>query len=61
MLPIGGLFIAIFSAWLMREASSRDELKTSEIIYTSWRFLLRYVTPVAVIIVFLNAIGVINI
>jgi NSS family neurotransmitter:Na+ symporter len=61
MLPMGGLFIAIFSAWLMREASSRDELKTSEIIYTSWRFLLRYVTPVAVIIVFLNAIGVINI
>jgi NSS family neurotransmitter:Na+ symporter len=61
MLPMGGLFIAIFSAWLMREASSRDELKTNEVIYTIWRFMLRYITPIAVIIVFLNAIGVINI
>lgn len=56
MLPLGGLFIAIFAAWLMREASSRDELHTYDWIYKLWRILLRYVTPVAIIIVFLKAI-----
>jgi NSS family neurotransmitter:Na+ symporter len=60
MLPLGGLFIAIFAAWLMRESSSRDELATYPLLYRGWRFLTRYVTPVAVIIVFLSAIGVIK-
>ena len=59
MLPAGGLFIAIFAAWLMREASSRDELNTDDWIYKLWRILLRYVTPIAVIIVFLRAVKVI--
>lgn len=59
MLPLGGLFIAIFAAWLMRESASREEMATYNFIYKSWRFLLRFVTPVAVIIVFLKAISVI--
>jgi NSS family neurotransmitter:Na+ symporter len=60
MLPIGGLFIAIFAAWLMRETSSREELKTNEIVYQVWRFLLRFVAPIAVIIVFLYALNIIK-
>jgi NSS family neurotransmitter:Na+ symporter len=60
MLPLGGLFIAIFAAWLMRESSSREELATWPLLYRGWRFLARYVTPVAVLIVFLSAVGVIN-
>lgn len=59
LLPLGGLFIAIFAAWLMREASSRDELNTPDWVYKSWQILLRYVTPVAVIIVFLKAVNAI--
>ena len=59
MLPMGGLFIAIFAGWLMRESSSRDELNTYDWFYKVWRILLRYITPIAVIIVFLKAISVI--
>ena len=59
MLPMGGLFIGIFAAWLMREASSRDELNTHDWIYKIWRILLRYITPIAVIIVFLKAVKII--
>ena len=59
MLPMGGLFIAIFAGWLMRENSSREELNTDDWVYKIWRILLRYVTPVAVIIVFLKAVKVI--
>jgi len=61
MLPLGGLFIALFAAWVMKSSSTANELTLAEsgMAYTSWRFLVRFVTPVAVIIVFLNAIGVV--
>ncbi|VAW51953.1 Sodium-dependent transporter, SNF family [hydrothermal vent metagenome] len=61
MLPLGGLFIAIFAAWVMQKKSTSDELATYPIIYKFWRFLVRFITPLAVIIVFLNAIGAIKI
>jgi len=61
MLPLGGLFIAVFAAWVMREADVREELAVvNRVGYRLWRFLVRYVTPVCVVIVFLKAIGVIH-
>ncbi len=60
MLPLGGLFIAIFAGWLMREKSSKAELDTTEAGYTLWMILVRVITPVAVMIVFLNVTGVIK-
>ncbi len=61
MLPLGGLFIALFAAWVMKSSSTANELALEEksMAYTSWWFLVRFVTPVAVIIIFLNAIGVV--
>jgi len=60
MLPLGGLLIAIFAAWKMSRASTVDELGMGDrFFYPLWRFLVRYITPVAVIIVFLNAISLI--
>jgi len=60
MLPLGGLLIAIFSVWIMKSEASRDELELGDgPAYMSWRFLVRYITPIAVIIVFLRAIEVI--
>jgi len=60
MLPLGGLLIAIFAAWKMSRESSVDELAMGErFFYPVWRFLVRYITPVAVTIVFLNATGII--
>ncbi len=59
MLPLGGLFIAIFAAWRMTRSDVIDELKINENMFKLWFFLVRYITPVAVIIVFLNAIGIV--
>jgi NSS family neurotransmitter:Na+ symporter len=57
MLPLGGLLIAIFASWKMKRASSIDELGMgNRFFYPLWRFLVRYITPVAVVIVFLYAI-----
>jgi NSS family neurotransmitter:Na+ symporter len=60
MLPLGGLFIAIFAAWMMKKSSTVDELAMGDgLRYSLWRTVTRYITPVAVILVFLAAIGVI--
>lgn len=60
MLPIGGLFIAIFAAWVMTQAARREELDAEppDMSYKTWLFLIRYITPIGVALVFLNAIGV---
>ncbi len=59
MLPLGGLLIAIFAGRFMTRGSSVDEFKMGDgVRYGLWWVLIRYITPVAVVIVFLNAIGV---
>ncbi len=58
MLPIGGFLIALFAGRFMTRSSSVDEFSMGDgFRYGVWWLLIRYVTPVAVVIVFLNAIG----
>jgi len=56
MLPLGGLAVALFAGWTMTGAATRDELRMGtgmgEVAYRVWRFLIRYVSPVAVAAVF---------
>ncbi|MCK5334724.1 MAG: sodium-dependent transporter, partial [Gammaproteobacteria bacterium] len=59
LLPLGGLFIAIFVGHLMAEHKVKEELDTHPLLYKIWYFLLRYITPLLVIIVFLKAIKLI--
>jgi NSS family neurotransmitter:Na+ symporter len=60
MLPLGGLLIAIFAVWIMSREATRDELNMGEgPAYMLWRVLVRYITPLAVSIVFLRAIEII--
>ncbi|MCU7887009.1 MAG: sodium-dependent transporter [Candidatus Thiodiazotropha sp. (ex Lucinoma aequizonata)] len=58
MLPLGGLLIAIFSGWLMKVESSRDEFAMQPGSYQVWWNLIRYISPLAVVIVFLHAVGI---
>jgi NSS family neurotransmitter:Na+ symporter len=59
MLPLGGLLIAVFAAWKMARETSRGELGLSDGFgYALWRFLVRYITPVAIGLVFLNVTGI---
>jgi neurotransmitter:Na+ symporter, NSS family len=59
MLPLGGFLMAIFAGWLMSRASSMDALKLKGKLYATWRFVIRYLSPIGVTIIFLNMIGVI--
>jgi len=61
MLPLGGLFIALFSVWVMKRSDSVQELDMGEGAgYVLWYLLVRYLTPLAVLIVFLNVTGIVN-
>ena len=56
MLPLGGLFIAVFAGWVMCRNSSADELGGAGLAYRAWRFGVRYVAPVGIFAVLFFAI-----
>jgi NSS family neurotransmitter:Na+ symporter len=61
MLPLGGLAITLFCGWVMCRNTSSDELNEGTgRIYALWLFSTRYVAPVAVVLVFLNAVGLLD-
>ena len=60
MLPLGGLLVAIYTAWIMAPKSTSDELEMGETrAYGMWQFTMRYITPIAIVIMFLKALGLI--
>ncbi|WP_434151737.1 sodium-dependent transporter [Methylocaldum gracile subsp. desertum] len=58
MLPVGGILVALFAGWIMRRETSETELEMGS-AYNYWRFTIRYVSPLAVALVTLSAVGVI--
>lgn len=57
MLPLGGLLIVLFAGWMLSERSLRQELRLNRTIFRLWLLVLRYATPVGVLLIFLNALG----
>lgn len=60
ILPLGGLLIALFTGWVLTTRLARSEIEKGEVrfhFYPAWHFLIKYVTPVLVALVFLNKIG----
>ena len=66
MLPLGGLGIAAFAAWRLGDRARHvafaegSRLGAIPAIYLAWLQLLRYLVPVAIVLVMLNAIGVLK-
>jgi NSS family neurotransmitter:Na+ symporter len=61
MLPLGGLLIGVFAAWVIKKRSSVDELGLGDgLAYNTWSLLTRYFTPIAVGMVFLYSVGIIS-
>jgi NSS family neurotransmitter:Na+ symporter len=60
LLPLGGLGIALFAGWKLDAAVTAGELRLGR-AYGSWRFLIRYVSPVLVGLVLLNSLGILRV
>jgi neurotransmitter:Na+ symporter, NSS family len=57
LLPTGGLLVAIFVGWIMKPELSKHEMQQdSAIFYKLWHFLLRYVAPLAVLMIIINGV-----
>lgn len=58
MLPLGGLLIAVFVGWFMSSDMIKAEMKMkNETVFTVWRFVLRFISPVAIALIFINGLG----
>jgi len=60
MMPLGGLLVAVFASWVVSRKVMAEELGISPLLFKGWQFTMRYLTPIAISIVFLNALGVIS-
>lgn len=53
MLPLGGLFIAVFAGWFMTRQMNENELAiSSPLIFNAWYIVLRFIAPIAVGVIF---------
>ncbi len=62
ILPLGGLGVAIFTAWRMDEAVRHHHFLSGSRLksfYQGWLLLLKFLVPVGIVLVFLHAVGVI--
>ena len=58
LLPVGGILIAVFVGWCVRRTASVEELGMGDgLRFRLWYFLIRYVAPVAVFVVFILGVG----
>ncbi len=64
LLPIGGMLISIFAGWVLDRKLYRDEISNGGDLKTPYFkmliFSLRYITPIAIGLVFLDQMGAFN-
>ncbi|TRX64323.1 sodium-dependent transporter [Carboxylicivirga sp. M1479] len=64
LLPIGGMLIAIFTGWVMKQSEFYNELSNNGTIkiklFKSIYFIIRFLAPVAIAIVFLYSVGLLG-
>ena len=53
MLPLGGLLVALFAGWVMSRQAMERELALSPAMFNLWLITVRFITPVAVAVVFI--------
>jgi NSS family neurotransmitter:Na+ symporter len=57
LLPLVSLLLALFVGWRMRREILRVELyRESQLFFLSWLFLLRYIVPLAIVLILINAV-----
>jgi len=54
MLPLGGLMMAIFVGFIVKRNIVEAELSLSASIFNLWRFIIKFIAPIAVTLIFIN-------
>jgi neurotransmitter:Na+ symporter, NSS family len=63
LLPLGGLLIVIFAAWVLGKKKLYDEISNEGTLrspfFSFFFFIIRYIAPIAIGLVLLNSLGII--
>ena len=61
MLPLGGILVSLFVGWYLKRSISYEELTNYGLqkapYYPVYLFVLRYVAPVAISLIFIRELG----
>lgn len=61
MLPLGGLFIALFTGWYLDKKIVREEVSNKGTLkmpfYKLLIFILKFIAPIAIALIFIKELG----
>ncbi|GAA0587203.1 sodium-dependent transporter [Halomonas salifodinae] len=57
MMPLGGLGMALMAGFLLRNELFKEELGLSNVQHALWLFMVRYVSPLGIVLIFVDALG----
>ncbi|MCE8025628.1 sodium-dependent transporter [Billgrantia aerodenitrificans] len=58
MMPLGGLGMALLAGFVLKSESFREELGLSAHWHALWLFMVRYVSPLGILVIFVDALGI---
>ncbi|MDR5899490.1 sodium-dependent transporter [Halomonas vilamensis] len=58
MMPLGGLGTVVLAGFVLKSDTFREELGLSPRLYTLWLMMVRYVSPLGILVVFTDALGI---
>ncbi len=62
LMPIGAILVCVFAGWVVKRDILQDELTNAATIrqplFSTYRFIVRYVAPVGILLIFLNGLGI---
>lgn len=63
IIPLVGLFVAIFTGWVFKKSDALDEFKEGtswKKLFNIWYFFIRWIVPVAILLIILHRGGVVD-
>lgn len=64
MLPVAGVFAAIFVGWVLDRSIVRGEVTNYGVLrsayYPLYIFILRFIAPVGIVLIFMNELGLLG-
>ena len=61
LMPLGGLGMALLAGFVLRGAPLREELGLTAGWHALWLFMVRYVSPLGILVVFVDALGLVEV
>ncbi len=58
MMPLGGLGMVLLTGFVLKSETFREELGLSAGWHALWLFMVRYVSPLGILVIFVDALGI---